>query len=59
MCDVSRCKRVSILSYADFGPKRNKDVGICQHHWEKHCNDGDKFAIKDHFYPLQVEKKKR
>ena len=45
MCDIGKCKRPSILSYAAFG-KRTKDVSVCQHHWDKHCNDKDKFDIR-------------
>ena len=52
MCDVARCKRHPILSYAAFG-KRTKDVSVCQYHWEKHCNDADKFDIRLHFYPKE------
>ncbi len=59
MCDVKRCNRPSILGYSAFGPKRNKDVSICEYHWEKHCDDDDKFDIKTYFYPPRVEKKKR
>jgi hypothetical protein len=58
MCDVSRCRREPMLSYAAFGPKRNKDVSICDYHWTKHCDDDDKFDIKTYFYPPRVEKKK-
>ena len=58
MCDVSRCKRVSYLGYSAFAAT-NRDVNICQHHWEKHCAGNDKFDIKEHFYPTQVAKKKK
>ncbi len=59
MCDVAKCKRESALGYAAFGSKRNKEVSICNHHWQKHCDDGDKFDIREHFYPTQVVKKKK
>ena len=59
MCDVSRCKRVPLLGYSAFGPQQTKDVDICNYHWEKHCDYADKFDIKDHFYPTQVEKKNK
>jgi len=47
-----------MLSYAAFGPNRNKDVRICDYHWYKHCDDDDKFDIITHFYPIRVAKKK-
>lgn len=59
MCDVAKCKREPMLGYSAFGPKRNKDVRICEYHWEKHCDDNDKFDIRTHFYPPRVAKKKR
>ena len=52
MCDVSRCKRPTLLSYAAFGAKRTKDVSVCEYHWFKHCDDGDKFDLRTHFYPV-------
>ena len=57
MCDVGRCKHPSLLQYAAFGPGRTKSVGVCDHHWEKHCDDDDKFDLKQHFYPTRVAKK--
>jgi hypothetical protein len=59
VCDVAKCKRPSILGYSAFGPGRNKDVSICDHHWEKHCDDNDKFDLKTYFYPTRVAKKKK
>ena len=59
MCDIAKCKREPILGYSAFGPKRNKDVSVCQYHWEKHCDDEDKFDIREHFYPTRVAKNKQ
>jgi len=60
MCDVARCKRDPILQYAAFGSKRNRCVDVCDYHWEKHCDDADKFDIREHFYPSKkVAKKKK
>jgi len=59
MCDVARCKRPSILGYEAFGPGRSKSVSICDFHWTKHCDDDDKFDIREHFYPSRVAKKKK
>lgn len=52
MCDVSRCKQPTLLTYAAFGAKRTKDVSVCEHHWTKHCDDKDKFNLITHFYPV-------
>jgi hypothetical protein len=49
MCDVSRCKRPFLLTYAAFGGKRNKEVEVCQFHWDKHCKEGGKFDLRLHF----------
>jgi len=49
MCDVSRCKRPVMLTYAALTDKRMKDVEVCKHHWDKHCDDGDKFDLRVHF----------
>jgi len=51
MCDVTRCKRDPIMGYSAFVPDRKKDVRICEYHWEKHCDDEDKFDIRKYFYP--------
>ena len=56
MCDVRRCKRFVILTYAAFGAKRTKDVNVCEHHWNKHCDDDDKFDLVTHFYPVKKGK---
>ena len=41
LCEVKRCKRNISLYY-------NKEKwGVCERHWEKHCDDGDKFDLKD------------
>jgi hypothetical protein len=58
MCDVAKCNRPSVLVYAAFGPERNKEVDICDYHWEKDCDDDDKFDIKKYFYPPKKEKAK-
>lgn len=50
-CDVKRCRRVTLLTYAAFGPRRKKDVGVCEFHWEKHCDEEDKFDLRTYFYP--------
>jgi hypothetical protein len=47
------------LGYAAFDSTKNKDVSICQHHWEKHCDEDDKFDIREHFSPVQVAKKQK
>lgn len=57
MCDVTKCNRPTSLGYSAFGPGKNKDVSICEYHWEKHCDEKDKFDIVEHFYPIRVEKK--
>jgi hypothetical protein len=56
MCDVGKCKRPSALGYSAFGPGRNKDVHICEYHWEKHCDDHDKFDLREYFYPSKEKK---
>ncbi len=58
-CDVKSCRKDSMLSYEAFGPSRKKSVGVCVEHWTKHCDEEDKFDLKQHFYPSQVAKKKR
>ncbi len=50
-CDVKRCRRASFLGYTAFGPRRKKEVDVCEYHWEKHCDEGDKFDLRTHFYP--------
>lgn len=52
-CDIRKCKRQMLLSYAAFGAKRTKDVNICEEHWTKHCDDNDKFDIITHFFPMK------
>ncbi len=59
MCDVTHCKKETAIGYSAFGPGRKKDVDICEFHWEKHCDDDDKFDIREHFYPTRVVKKKK
>ncbi len=41
LCEVKKCKRDISLYY-------NKERwGVCETHWAKHCNDKDKFNLKD------------
>ena len=52
-CEVARCRRPMLITYAAFNghtfkPKTG-EVRICQHHWSKHCDDNDKFDIRNHF----------
>lgn len=56
MCDVGKCNRPPDMWYAAFGPGRNKDVHICEYHWEKHCDEGDKFDLREYFYPSKGKK---
>ncbi len=58
-CDVNNCRRDSVLQYEAFGPSREKKVGVCEYHWEKACDEEDKFDLVKHFYPTQVAKKER
>lgn len=51
MCDIGKCKRPNMLIYAAFGEGRNKEVEVCEYHWEKHCDDDDKFDLHEYFYP--------
>jgi hypothetical protein len=55
-CDVKRCRRPMLISYAAFGARRTKDVSVCQYHWDKHCDDEDKFDLRLYFYPVDKEK---
>jgi hypothetical protein len=50
-CEIKRCRRVTIVGYAAFGPQRTKEVGVCEFHWEKHCDEEDKFDLRTYFYP--------
>ena len=50
-CDIKRCRRFSIVMYAAFGPRRTKEVGVCEYHWGKHCDEGDAFDLRLYFYP--------
>lgn len=59
VCDVKSCRKDDALQYAAFGLNRKKQVGVCMTHWEKHCDEEDKFNLIEHFYPSQVAKKKR
>lgn len=57
MCDVGKCKRQSEITYAAFGSGTTKEVSVCWRHWEKHCDDEDKFDLRVHFYPPKGGKK--
>ena len=51
-CDVARCKQPMIVTYAAFNDdltRKVSDVKVCQRHWEKHCDEKDKFDLRDHF----------
>jgi hypothetical protein len=50
-CEIKRCRRHSLLGYGAFGPRRTKEVGVCEYHWEKHCDEEDKFDLRSYFYP--------
>ncbi len=50
-CEVKGCGGNTILGYAAFGSRRNKEVGVCEYHWEKHCDDEDEFDLPSYFYP--------
>ncbi len=56
VCDVSRCNRVVMLTYDAFVDKRRKEASICQHHWDKHCDEGDAFDIRVYFQSKQEKK---
>lgn len=51
MCDVGKCKQPPVIQYAAFGPGRSKVVEVCDKHWEKHCDEVDKFDLRTYFYP--------
>ncbi len=59
MCDVSRCKRPFLLTYAAFEGKGNKEVEVCQFHWDKHCKDREKFDLRDYFSKAKKKIKER
>ena len=50
-CEIKRCRNASFLGYAAFGPRRTKEVGVCEKHWEKHCAEADRFDLRTYFYP--------
>ena len=50
-CDVKRCRKAPLLSYTAFGPRRTKEVSVCEYHWEKHCDEADRFDLREYFYP--------
>ncbi len=50
-CQVKRCRQHAYLLYGAFGPRRTKEVAVCQPHWERHCDEDDKFDLVAHFYP--------
>jgi hypothetical protein len=50
MCDVARCKRPVLLTYAAFDKSwRIKDVEVCKLHWDRHCDEEKKFDLRTHF----------
>ena len=52
MCDVPRCKRPIMLTYASFKEEwKVKDVKVCEYHWHKHCDDKDPFDLRVCFKP--------
>ena len=52
MCDVARCKRPVMLTYASFKKEwKIKDVKVCEYHWNKHCDDKDIFDLRVCFKP--------
>lgn len=57
MCDVGKCKQLPMLQYAAFGPKRHRTVSVCDYHWERHCDEVDKFDLRTYFYPDRKRKK--
>jgi hypothetical protein len=50
-CDVKRCRQQFFLFFAAFGPRRKREVAVCQQHWERHCDEEDEFDLIVHFYP--------
>ena len=54
-CDVARCRQPTLLTYAAFGARRTKDVSVCERHWNKHCDEDDKFDLVTYFYPVKKE----
>ncbi len=58
-CDVKDCSKASVLQYEAFGPGRKRQVGVCEYHWEKHCDEEDKFDLIGHFYLSQVDKRRK
>ncbi len=53
ICDIKRCRKAFYLSYVAFGKGRTKEVVVCVNHWEKHCDDKDRFDIRTYFYPVE------
>jgi hypothetical protein len=47
-----------MLTYAAFGGKRNKEIEVCQFHWDKHCGK-DKFDLRDCFSKEKKKGKKK
>ncbi len=45
ICAVPSCANGRSIEYSDFG-KGDKQVGICDECWHRHCNDDDKFDLK-------------
>jgi len=57
-CEVKRCRRSVLLIYSAFGPRRNKDVSVCEYHWGKHCDEGDAFDLRSYFYPKSKKERR-
>jgi hypothetical protein len=56
-CDVGRCNRSSIVQYAAFEHNSGLAVEVCDRHWEKHCDDNERFDLRKHFSAARVAKK--
>ncbi len=44
MCDIAKCKQPVYLAYAALPDGGVLDV--CWNHWEKHCDDKNKFDLR-------------
>ena len=42
ICEIKRCKREADMTYWHNADKKR----ICDYHWERHCDDNDKFDLK-------------
>ena len=43
VCDVPHCQRPTAYIWA----VRKTPLEVCEHHWEKHCNEKDQFKLHD------------